>query len=735
MNKRILIAAVLLLSLLTNLRGQQPAPAVPTPGSQKNQPRTEDQDVVRITTRLVQVDAVVTKDGKQVSDLKVDDFEVLEDGKAQPITQFSYVANSSSSSNAVTTAAPQPGEKQGAPVVPVTVQPNDVRRTVALVVDDLGLSVESMVNVRRQVRKFLDEQVQPNDLVAILQTGSSEIGALQQFTTDKRQLNSVLENLRWNPCSRGGSTVFRPVRSGPEDRPYCSYYTVKRTLKVLRFVLQGMRELPGRKSLIFFSDDLPVEEQDAPLGADELHAGLPNVENFKPDSGSSEQTNPGTVAKMANPGIGSKGNSGTDNLSIIALLQRVAELAIRASVVVYAIDTRGLQYTGPTAADSLPGPSVRSSQDQVNAVLNSRSMAMVMGREGGALIAEETGGFLVSNSNDFRLQRVMDDQRGYYLIGYRPHDETFNRRFHHINVRVKGRGLTVRTRKGFYGVAQDEATPRELSIADQMNKALVSPFAANDVKVRLTTIFANHPTKGSLLRSFVLLDARDLVFKDSPDGAHEATLDLSSIIFGDYGLVVSRQDETVKLRLSAERYQQAFREGVIYRFDTPVKQTGSFQFRVALHDTASARIGAAGQFVDVPDLGNDRLALSGILIGGAGRADDLGQGPAVRRFPAGAQLIVSYAVYNARLDQATHLPQVRAQIRMYRDGKEVFAGTAAPLIVTGQADLRRIAATAQLELDSKFSPGEYVLQVIVEDLLAKDKQGTASQWIDFVVVK
>jgi len=37
------------------------------------------------------------------------------------------------------------------------------------------------------VQVFIDKQLQPNDLVAIIRTGG-DIGALQQFTTDKRLL-------------------------------------------------------------------------------------------------------------------------------------------------------------------------------------------------------------------------------------------------------------------------------------------------------------------------------------------------------------------------------------------------------------------------------------------------------------------------------------------------------------------------------------------------------------------
>ena len=75
---------------------------------------------------------------------------------------------------------------------------------MALVVDDLGLSFESAYYVRRALKKFLDQQMQPDDLVAIMRTGGG-IGALQQFTSDKRQLYAAVEKVKWNPSGRGGS--------------------------------------------------------------------------------------------------------------------------------------------------------------------------------------------------------------------------------------------------------------------------------------------------------------------------------------------------------------------------------------------------------------------------------------------------------------------------------------------------------------------------------------------------
>ena len=66
------------------------------------------------------------------------------------------------------------------------------RRTMAIVVDDLGMSAESMGLARNQLRKFIADKMQPNDLVAIMRT-SGESGALQQFTNDKRLLNRAVD--------------------------------------------------------------------------------------------------------------------------------------------------------------------------------------------------------------------------------------------------------------------------------------------------------------------------------------------------------------------------------------------------------------------------------------------------------------------------------------------------------------------------------------------------------------
>ena len=367
-------------------------------------------------------------------------------------------------------------------------------------------------------------------------------------------------------------------------------------------------------------------------------------------------------------------------------------------------------------------------------------MAMITGREGSDLIAKQTGGFLVRNSNDFGLKRIAEDQNGYYLLAYRPNEQTFNRQFHHIKLAVKRKGLSVRTRNGFLGIGDLEQHPA-LTATDQLAKALISPFGANDITVRLTTLFTNFAT-GSLLRSLLYIDAKDLIFADEPDGGHVATFDLGIILFGENGRVVDRQTREVKLRLSKDTYQNALQSGLVYTLDTPIKQAGAFQFRVALRDQSSSRIGSAGQFLQIPNLANGQMSLSGLVLlkdvpdkpANAGdqptAREAISAGPAVRQFHQGDKLIFAYSIYNA----ATRLPQLTTQTRVFRDGKLLFTGPASPLD-GAQSDPQRIPRIGRLQLGQEFEPGEYVLQVLVTDQSAKEKQQIASQWIDFELVK
>ncbi|MDQ3743505.1 MAG: hypothetical protein M3444_03895, partial [Acidobacteriota bacterium] len=159
-----LIATLLLLSLFAQAFGQTPqatpapqtqtpAPAQqPLPATQRPAPTPQeesDEEVVRITSNLVQFDAVVTdKQGHPVTDLRPEDFEVYANGRKQEVTNFSYI-NAGPGAFAAPAPSPRAADKSAPPVSPARLKPGQVRRTVALVVDDLGTSWESTNYVRQ----------------------------------------------------------------------------------------------------------------------------------------------------------------------------------------------------------------------------------------------------------------------------------------------------------------------------------------------------------------------------------------------------------------------------------------------------------------------------------------------------------------------------------------------------------------------------------------------------------
>lgn len=661
----------------------------------------QDDDIVRISTNLVQVDAVVTKDGKPVPNLTVDDFEIYEDGRRQVITSFAYISN-------VPTSTPQPSgskSEKGAIVVPFTpLKRDDPHRTIAFVVDDLGTSAESMSHVRKQLRKIVAEKLQPNDLVAIIRTGG-EVGALQQFTNDKRVLNRAVDQLKWNLCSRMGPTVLPPVtreslvRSVRSDEYYrCGGQSIYDTMTSLRFVLDALGQLPGRKAMILLSDNLPIENQET-----KMQGNLAGFNRSRSYSGS---------------------------------LRKVAEMAIRSSVVIYSVDTQGLQYTGPTAADQF-NPLDRNA---LHNIMSGRSHVLSQRREGGELIARQTGGFQIRNSNSFRLDRILEDQNGYYVLGYRPTDETFNRRFHQIKAKVKRSGMTLRTRYGFLGVSEEEAKRQPLSTRDLTNLALASPFAAQDIELDLTSFFTDKDRTGSVVRSFVYVDVKDLTFT-TVNGRQQASIELHGVIYGDNGAVMELAKGGGTIKLSESEYQHAMRNGVGISFDMPVKRHGFYQVRVAVRDKNSSKMGSAGEFVTVPNLKDNKLAVSGIVLANvaqfsapADAADQAVSNPGARRFQSNSNLYYAFRIYNAAIARGSQLREMVMEAKLFRDGKIVFSGPEVPIPANDQKDLTRVLANGVIRLTPDLGPGTYYLQVVVTDR-TKSKAASAVQWVDFDIVK
>jgi hypothetical protein len=421
------------------------------------------------------------------------------------------------------------------------------------------------------------------------------------------------------------------------------------------------------------------------------------------------------------------------------MLQRIAEKAVRSSVVIYSVDTQGLQYTGPTAADSFgSGPqtsNARQITEEINRLMSNRSQLLFTRRAGGELLARQTGGFQVRNSNGFRLDEILEDQSGYYLLGYRPTDETFNRRFHHIKAKVKRSGMSLRTRFGFFGVSEEEVSKDRPSARETTNLALTSPFFAQDINVDITSFFANDNTGTSVVRTFVYLEAKDMTFT-SVGGRKEASFELHGAVFGDNGSVVEQLTRAGTVSLSQEDYDYALSNGMGLTFDMPVKRPGAYQVRIAARDRSSSRIGSAGEFVTVPNLNNKKLAVSGVVLGGGtdGPGLDLAN-PGARRFTQGSDVHFGYVIYNAT-NQSGAMRNLVMQAKIFRDGKSVYSGQEVPVRAASHStDPSRVFASGMVRLPQELEPGSYYLQVTLVEAGSKKKEATVVQWADFQIEK
>ena len=706
-----------------------------SPDSSPNQ-KTPQDDVVRITTNLVQVDVVITdKSGKPITDLKPGELQLYEDNREQKITHFSYIAPDTTGTPSPSKPAVADNKIPGTP--PNRLRPEDVRRTIALVIDDLGLSFQSTHFVRRALKQFVDQQMQPGDLVAIVRT-SGGIGALQQFTSDRRQLYAAIDHVKWYAGGRSEAGAFAPIGSATsgtfgaaideknkELEEFRSDVFSVGTLGAISYVIRGLSDLPGRKSLLLISDGFKLNRE--PL--------------------------------IRTTGLN---RTSTNDRTLQRLLQLIDQ-ANRASVVIHTINATGLQVSALRAEDSMADSgnlSGAKTPDQVAEVLRDRGNDALDLQSGLDYLAEQTGGIAIKNSNGLAegIKRIIDE-KGYYLIGYRPDQSTFDfrtgrRTFHHLSLKVLRAGkVNVRMRNGFFGVVSEDGSKTASADArEQILHALISPFGSADVPISLTSLFGNDAKAGSFMRSLLHVDGSALTFSDEPDGWHQAQFDVVAVTIDENGTILDEVSRVDRLRVRDEAYQRVLKAGFVYMVTVPIKKPGAYLLRVALRDQASQRVGSSTQFVDVPDMKKKRLALSSILLSATAPATtqpdsqtpiasgqalpdfDAANRAAIRQFRMGETLRYSFVIYNPRLDPTSGQPQLQTQVRVFRDGKPVFTGKVQRFTLNNPPDLSRLSAASAIKLGGDMSSGEYVLQLIVNDLVAGDKYDTASQWVDFKIV-
>ena len=199
---------------------------------------------------------------------------------------------------------------------------------------------------------------------------------------------------------------------------------------------------------------------------------------------------------------------------------------------------------------------------------------LIATQQGLGALADATGGLFFRNTNDIggALSRALADQHGYYLLGYVPDRSTFadrSPRFHSLRIRVKRPGLLVRSRRGFLGRPDQDVAPR--TPETRMLDAVSSPFAGGDMRLRLSSLFAQAPEAGPMVYSFMHVDTRDLTMVEQPDGSRVAEVETLAVTFGEDGQLIDQHGRRYTMTVPADSYARALASGLVYGMRVSVK--------------------------------------------------------------------------------------------------------------------------------------------------------------------
>lgn len=687
---------------------QTSAPQRPAPAN--------DEEVVRISSSLVQTDVVVTdKNDRVVTDLKLDDFEVYDNGKKQELRFMEFVSVDSPTRRVegVRPEALRAEDEKRAPSA------REVKRVVGFVVDDLTVPHADLVTVRQAISDFIENQMVEGDLVAIIRTVGGK-GLLQQFTSDKALLRRAVAQLNvatnpyaaFNQPDSGRLTSVPMPAGGAGDAPSTGDValddigasdiggpgddTIRFTRGLLALgmtdsVIEGLRDIPGRKSIVLFSSGLPILD----------------------------------VA-----------SSGAVYTSVTELLRRVTDHAVRSGVVINTVDPRGLKASpGVVGFDRTPA---RSSLGSVDPSFGRGGTDLaVFGNplEGAAehvslrTLSDTTGGVAVVNSNDIRagVEKVLSRSRGYYVLAYSP-AQPFDNKFHKLDVKVRREGLRVFKHSGY--MAREERRVAPKTKEEEIAAVVRSPLSKRDLDVS-ATLGLRYAQGGRTadLGIGLLVDPSKLSFREE-GGKYHASYDVVGFVYDELGKLRGGFSETVNAALSPEEMQKARAAGLPYYANTQLPP-GYYQLRLAVREASTGHIGSVSRYVEVPNLSKGRLAMSSIFLHAVDPSNPSQPQPllASRVLSRKQEVRYSAIVYNAGVEGGR--PRVRTQLVISQGGRVLFREPEQELEMKG-TDASQLVKVGQIGL-SKVQPGRYVLSLVVTDPLAEKGNQTLTRSIDFTV--
>lgn len=635
---------------------------------------------------LVLVNVTVRdKSGNFVRGLKSSDFTILEDNKPQSVSSFDIedidaIANQNVAQARPLSGLAQPVSATGAqPLLPSTGEFKD-RRLIVLFFDVSAMEPDEIGRAITSAENYIDKQMAPADLVAIVSLGSS-LTVNQDFTHDHDLLKNELQAF-----GAGSGQGYEEGSTGTtegtqdtgqtftvDDTEY-NIFNTDRRLEALRSVAEKLAHIQQKKSLVYFSSGMD--------------------------------------------------RTGIENQSE---LRAAINAAVRSNLAIYTMDLRGLQALvpgGEAQNASLRGTSVYSGQSTLNA-LNSNFTT----QETLVTLASDTGGKAFLDSNDFTqiFKAVQQDTSTYYLLGYRSSNPARDGKYRRIIVKLNISGAKIDYRRGYYAPTDYQHSTKEDREA-QLAQQLDSELPVTDLPLYLSAAYFRLNAGKFYLPISLVVPGSQISFSRNSD-KDKATLDILGTVTDDGHHPITRIRDTVKLAVEAAA--EVRKKNVQY--DTGVSlPPGKYHVKFVVRENETGRMGSFEAELEVPDLTQQHLKMSSVVLASqvemakkVSTINPLVQGgseivPNVTHvFSSKGHMRLYYEVYEPGRSGSAQKSSIHltSSVALFRGRNKVFESAPVELTELNAAD--RKAGVFQLDLPlAGIAPGFYTCQVNVVDDVA-----------------
>ncbi len=425
-----------------------------------------------VDVQLVNVEVWVSDgQGRPVTGLGPDDFEVREDGKPVTVEFFSEVTDA---------VAARTGEASGdrSPDSPTADAGAAEPAHLILYFDDLHLGPASRKRVIQDLRAFLDEERFPAERVLIFRQ-DRDLVTEAYFGSSREDLDHALARIEASPGMGGQSQqakqlAVQRLQQLWQDAKVLASSGSRRTTAPAPCESYVRRALPEVETFARIGRDRIGATLGHLTTAVRFLAALPGVKTVLYLSDSLERT-PGSDLRAFITGVCPSSDRFRSMSPVEELSGAFHQLTRHASanrVTIYSLQTNGLRSTFLSTAE-------QASIDFLGANPFNSSIREAE-RDGLAVLADETGGRAIFNRNQFEgeLEQIANEMASYYSLAYRP-PHGGDRGEHQIRVRVRGRNLQVRHRRGY----RDKSSDQRMS--ERLDGALYLGLVENPLGVRL----------------------------------------------------------------------------------------------------------------------------------------------------------------------------------------------------------------------------------------------------------